>query len=210
MSWHAPEVDHLLDRRLQTARLELLEDTRLQRAASQHGQEAPEFLRSLIEEKLATAARSGMGAVEASLRSSAAAHLTQAGKDTVIVRDALDQFRDELLAPERDVPPGLSRSAFGPGLWSLSFLAAWMVSISAGWLLGDAHSGLFATLAITGGAASVVIFAALHLRDKQNRADVLSDYPVALCRYYVDELARSTARYEAAVGELTHSAERTE
>ena len=183
MSWHAPEVSHLLDRRLQTARLELLEDTRLQRAASQQGQEPPEFLRSLIEEKLAAAARSGMGAVEASLRSSAAAYLTQVGRDTVFVRETLDQLRDELLASDRDIPSGLSCSAFGPGLWSLSFLVAWLAFISAGWLFGDAHSGLFATLAIAGSAASFVMYAVLRWRDKQKRRQQNASPDLFLRRY---------------------------
>ena len=205
MTWRAPAVGHLFDQRLQQARLELMEDNRIRLALRRQGREGDSFLRHLIEEKLAAAARSGMGAVETSLRSDATNFLVKHGHDAKEVRNALGNLGVNLLDVESAIPHKLKRELARPGAMALLFFVAWTVTITLGWLFGDTHDGLYA-LFITGGAlVTVLVYLMVHANNLRYRAEIAHEYPVHLCRAYEQALKKGIARYEDAVERIAHN-----
>jgi hypothetical protein len=202
MSWHAPALDHLVDKRLQTARLELLEDGRLQKALHNRGRESAPFLLHLIEEKLAAAARSGVGAVEASLRASATACLVDVGYESSQARSALDDLGTELLNPEERFPHELRRDSLRPGVLAALFFVAWTVTITLGWILGDAGNWLYALFAAGGTLATALVYMIARLDSLRHRSEIAREYPAHICRHYMQSLEEGLARYEVAVKAL--------
>jgi len=202
MSWRAPKLAHLLDGRLQTARLELLEDPRITRAFHGRGPDPTQFLRQLIEEKLAAAARSGLGAIEASLRTDASEYLAASGRDPEPIRDMLDAQGRALLALEEQRPHELQQDGMRPGAVSSLFFTLWFVAIAMGWAVGDADTVLFAFLATGGALASALVYLFAHAVSLRRRAQVAREYPAVLCREYLHALEGAMADYESAVNQL--------
>ncbi len=205
MSWQAPALTHLLEQRLQTARLELMDDPRLLRAQQGQGQEDGPFLRQLIEEKFSAAARSGLGAVEASLRTHASEHLAAAGLDAGSVRATLDTLGNELLVihegPARIVPPELQ----SPLRYAIALYATWMVTITMGWMVSDKPFGLYATLAVVGVVAAAVLFLLLLGSRQKRRIAIARNYPARCCQDYLNALSSGVKRYEDGVRMLLQS-----
>ena len=203
MSWHAPALIHLLEQRLQTARLELMDDPRLLRAQQGQGQESGAFLRQLIDEKFSAAARSGLGAIEASLRTHATEHLADRGLDAASVRTTLDTLGDELLAlhraPQHLVPP----EAQSPLRYAASFYIAWIFTIAVGWTVSDKPFSLFAVLAGAGAVAAVALFLLVLGSRQKRRVTVARDYPARCCHNYLNGLSAAIGRYEEGVRTLS-------
>ncbi len=202
MIWHAPALDHLVDKRLQTARLELLEDGRIQKALHHRGRESAPFLLHLIEEKLAAAARSGAGAVEASLRASATTFLVALGYESSQARSALDDLETELLDHEERLPHELQRDSLRPVVLAALFFVAWTVTITLGWILGDAGTLLYALFAAGGALVTALVYLIAHLESLRHRSKIVREYPAHICRHYMQSLEEGIARYEAAVEAL--------
>lgn len=199
MSWDAPNLSHLLDHRLQTARLELLEDPRIAQAFHGQGRDTTQFLRHLVEEKLAAAARSGLGAVEASLRSSASDYLAASGLGPESIRKTLDALGADIMAVEGVRPPMLQRDSMEPHNAATLFFVAWLVSISVGWAVGDANTVLFVALATGGALASLLVYLFAKRVRLKRRAEVAREYPTALCRAFLAALEQCVEAYGVAV-----------
>ncbi len=203
MSWQAPALTHLLEQRLQTARLELMDDPRLLRAQQGQGQENGAFLRQLIDEKFSAAARSGLGAIEASLRTHASAHLADAGLDAGSVRATLDGLGEEILAlhkvPAHIVPP----EAQSPLRYAAAFYIAWLFTIFAGWMVSDKSFRLVLALAGAGFVAAVALFLLVLGSRQKRRVTVAREYPARCCHYYLNGLTAAIGRYEEGVRALS-------
>lgn len=203
MSWQAPALTHLLEQRLQTARLELMDDPRLLRAEQGQGQESGVFLRQLIDEKFSAAARSGLGAIEASLRTHASAHLADAGLDAPSVRATLDRLGEELLALHKVPTPIVPPEAQSPLRYAASFYIVWLCTIVAGWMVSDKPFRLVMLLAASGAVAAVALFLLVLGSRQKRRKTVTREYPARCCHYYLNGLSAAIGRYEEGVRALS-------
>jgi hypothetical protein len=203
MTWQAPELAHLLDQRLQAARVDLFDDPRMEQALHGRGRERTAFLRHLIEEKLAAAARSGIGAVEASLRSSASDHLTKAGLEPAATRARLDALSETLYAIESRRPHAMQRDPLRPTTTATLFFVGWLATASTGWAVGNGNTPLFLVLLLIAMVATPMVYLLAQQIEQQRRRTIAKEYPVLLCRTYLAAATDAITGYEATVNQLT-------
>ena len=202
MTWQPPELSHLLDKRLQTARLELMQDSRILRAQDGQGTETIAFLRSLIEEKLTAATRSGLGAIEASLRTSAAAHLAQHGCGSSEIRTGLDEAGDPLINLTGLPQHGFATEIQRPIQSAALFYLAWIATITIGWLMSDSNHHVYLPLALGGTVIAIAIFLYTYGGNQKRRRALVHHYPGRLCKDYLGHLSAVTAQYAIHVNNL--------
>ncbi|MFP4502311.1 MAG: hypothetical protein ACLFTT_15015 [Candidatus Hydrogenedentota bacterium] len=210
MSWTAPNVEHVLEQRLQTARRELLDDPRIQHASQARSTEGINFLVQLIEEKIAAAARIGMDAAEASLRHAAGNALINEGVPITIVRRTLEDAGQPLLEPKRMKsqrvdkvgPPPLHLAAGLFFVWTIAALAAWtLVGFPPTWC---------AIIVGAGGVPSVALYAWRESKLAVLKKDTVGDLPARAMRFYFEQLRNHVAAYERTVNDVIHTGARSE
>ena len=202
MSWNAPELSHLLDQRLQVARLELMEDSRIALSRQTQNQESTDFLRHLIDEKLASATRSGLGAIEASLRTDASLYLSGAGCDAGTIRKVLDESGADLTDIDGVTLPSVGAEPPKPAILALAFLVSWVVIVAVGWVLKGSPFSSVAYLLLAGIPVAGIIYGIARAAALQRRTFLVRHYPTRLCSTYFNFLGRQVDSYESAVNGL--------
>ncbi len=199
VTWSAPPLQPLLESRLQSARLDLFNDPRLSEARAKGA--APEFTATLIEEKLGAAARSGLDAVEASLRLAASEVLRTAAVPPETARDTLRKAGEHLTSPKGLVSNALPWSP-SPLQVAAGVFVLWAV------LMGGAGGAL--TLPWWANVLAV-LSALIPARLAQNlyteyRARLqrrqINELPARVCRLYIAHYNDALSDYELAVNAL--------
>lgn len=199
MNWSAPQVEHLLEQRLQQARLELMEDTRIQEALDRRGGETPAFLQDLIAGKLHAAARHGLEAVEASLRAGASDCLLAQGLSVDLVRAQLKREGDRLLALGEDHTPREGGALLTAPLAAGLLFAAWTAAALGAWRLLELHPLVCMALVGAGGVPAVGLHAYLKGNEAIGKKALVSELPARICRQYLRRLGGAVDAYAAAV-----------
>ncbi|MCC6142511.1 MAG: hypothetical protein IT368_01770 [Candidatus Hydrogenedentes bacterium] len=205
MNWTAPSVDHLLEQRLQAARLELMEDRRIQGAVEKKGSESIRFIADLIRGKIDAAARNGFGAAEASLRLDASDFLTGRGYDVEVIRRELRAAAEPMLTPPA-APVAAEKDAFlTPVRAAGLFFLLWLVAAGILWQALNLY-WLWLVLIVGAGALPM---AGIHSYLSGNAAimkkALVSELPAVLCRHYMRVLHAAVGDYEVRVNELGRS-----
>jgi len=195
MNWEAPDVVHVLELRLKTARLELMEDPRIKNAHEARSDEPLRFLAQLIEEKMAAAARFGLEAAEASLRLWATDALLAAGVPLEITRERLELAGRQLLHPPAPVNAGPPRAGLRPGVAAALVLGAWTLACVAAWLVYSLHP-LFCAVAVgAGGIPAVGVHGWKDGRLATMKQQLAGEMPSSMARHYMDVLRKSVEEY---------------
>jgi hypothetical protein len=197
IDWNAPDYAAVLEHHLRWARLEMMEDPRLD-DAGETGTSAA-FAARLIQEKIGAAASTGLRAVESSLRVNAQAAMQEQGVEVGQARQILDAAGEAFRAPKVAGLPALEPETLSPAAMAACAFGASVLGALAVFLLVPAHPAL---LVLYLGAAPIVALIAhgartTRLRRAQQR--VVREYPSELCRQYMQAMRESVARYEGAV-----------
>ena len=199
MNWTAPDVVYVLEQRLRTARLELMDDPRIRNAHEARSRESVNFVVQLIEDKLAAAAKCGLDAAEASLRLAAAAALLENGAPVELVRQRLEELGRPLLRPPRPESAAIRRVGWSAGTVAVAFVLVWTAAVSGAWLLWR-FAGIWCAAGV---GAGIVLSMPLHAWRKRRFAALLrrvvSDLPSRTVRYYIELLRKCVTDYERAV-----------
>lgn len=208
MNWEAPDVVHVLEHRLKTARLELMEDPRIKNAHEAKSDESVQFLAQLIEEKMAAAARVGLDATEASLRLWATDALLTAGVPLEIVRERLDRAGRPFLHPAPPENACIPRIGLQPVTAAAILLLTWTAVCIAAWLVYTFHP-IFCVVAVAAGSIPAVgVHAWKEGRLAMIKQKLVGEMPSRMARHYMDLLRRSVAEYEREVESIARSESR--
>lgn len=210
MNWIAPNVDHVLEQRLRTARIELMEDPRIQNARQAKSTESINFLVQLIEDKIAAAARIGMDATEASLRHAAGNALFNAGVSVDQVRRTLEEAGRPLLEPRPMTSARVQR--VGPSPLSLggTLFLVWTVACLGVWLLLNFPPAWCVILVGAGGVPAIGLFAWREGKLATLKKETVGELPSRTVHYYMEQLRGAISAYERAVNEVLKSDARPE
>jgi len=206
MTWSAPQLPHILEERLQTARIELMEDQRVAGAANNALAESQAFVSELIEKKLAAAAHAGLDAVEASLRVEASDKLLEAGMELEAVREALAKAGEVFQSPTPFRRSTLAEVALSPLILAGITLCGWMLLIMALWLALRFHPLVLAILAAFGAAPTLAVKKWREQTLAAMRKKMVGELPARICRHYVQVFEEATKSYEASVNALIKNA----
>ena len=209
MSWQAPNIGHVLEHRLRTARLELMEDRRIQNANRARSTESINFLVQLIEEKIAAAARIGMDAVEASLRHAAGNALINAGVPIDTVRRTLEEagepfFNVNKMASARVKNVGPSPLPVAAGLFGV-----WTLLVLAAWATLD-FQALWCAIGIgAGGVPAIGLYAWREGQLATLKKEMVGELPSRAVHYYMGQLGSRIDAYESSVNEILRDESRS-
>lgn len=207
MNWTSPELLHILDERLQQARIELMDDQRVAGALSNSHAESQMFIAELIEKKLAAAAHAGLDAVEASLRVEATDALLAAGMELEEVREALQKAGAPLHQPAGIRRSTLAEVAFSPIVLAALTLCACMILVLALW------AALRFSPILLGLLVALCVAPALAVKKWREqslaamRKKVAGELPARICRHYAQVYEEAVRSYEDAVNTLLKAAE---
>jgi len=196
--WTSPPLKHLLDERLQRARLELMEDHRL-RPQVEGTADSPAFAHELIAEKLGSAARLGFDAIEASLRASASDYLAARGLSAEAIRDALQLAGAPLLEPPDPRIGHLHDSGISETVVAGIAYTAWVILCGAFWVLNPALMPYTALAIVLGLIPAALLTRYLAARAEHTRRNLANELPVRLCRLYSETLMKAVDHYEYVV-----------
>lgn len=203
MTFQAPALRPLVEERLRRARLELMEDSRIDGAARGRSDESPGFVLQIVEEKLAAAARGGYEAAAASLRVEASDWLRQHGQPMQSVRDALRQAEGALKVPGRPASMNLPGWLPQPMIAaSVTFFLLSAVVLIAWGVLNITPLAVAGLVAIAGVPALAAKAGVEHVATALKK-HVAREYPARLCRLYLDAFDRAVNTYASQVAELT-------
>ncbi|MBI2425876.1 MAG: hypothetical protein HYV27_23830 [Candidatus Hydrogenedentes bacterium] len=197
MKFQPIAVAHLLDKRLQEARLELLEDRRISTIPDTQEGDSVAFVRTLVEEKLSTAARRSFEAVEATLRVQAAEFLTRHEMGAERQRSVLHEAAAQLLtedAAQREVDDGPD---FRPTAVAAWLLVAWALFALIWGYSADLGALIVLALIVSGGMAATLLRRFLVAESARRKKRLASELPARLCRLYQQELEMAVRAYAA-------------
>lgn len=199
MNWTAPDVVHILEQRLRTARLELMEDPRIRNAHEAQSRESINFLVQLVEEKVAAAARAGLEAVEASLRLAATDALLAESVPVETVRRRLEDAGRPLLRPARPETAALARLGWAPRAWTGLFLAVWLAAVLGAWAVYR-FAGVWCVLLVGAGAfPATLLYVWRDSRLAALKRETVGDLPSRTVRHYMDLVRAGVVEYARAV-----------
>jgi hypothetical protein len=205
MNWTAPPVDHLLEQRLQAARLELMEDRRIQGAVDKKATESLRFIAELICGKIDAAARNGLGAAEASLRLDASEYLTAQGLNVEMIRTELKSAAEGLLNPPAPPPDTEKESFMTPFVSAAFFFVLWTVAAIVLWQALSLHWLWLVLIIGAGGVPMLAIHAYLNGTAAIMKKALVSELPAVLCRHYMRVIHTAVGEYELRVNELART-----
>lgn len=195
MNWNAPDVVHVLEHRLKTARLELMEDPRIQSAHEARSNESVRFLALLIHEKLAAAARTGLDAAEASLRLAATDALLAAGVPLETARERLEQAGRPFLSPAPPETAAPRRIGLRPTTAAALLLAVWTAAAVAAWMVFGFHPLLCVVLVGASGVPAVGVYGWKEGRLAAMKQRIVGETPSRLARHYMEWLRTNVVEY---------------
>lgn len=199
MNWSAPDVVNILEQRLRTARLELMDDPRVRHAHEARSKESVNFVVQLIEDKLATAARFGMEAAEASLRLSATDALLSEGVAIANVRHRLEDAGNPLLQPGRPLSAAVRRAGVSARVETVVYLFLWTVVTMVCWAVLRFEPLLCALIVGAGAVSAVPLYRWRSRRFGIMLRRIVSELPSRTVRHYLQHLRKCVADYEGAV-----------
>jgi hypothetical protein len=202
MSWQAPNISHVLEHRLRTARLELMEDRRIQNANRARSTESINFLVQLIEEKIAAAARIGMDAVEASLRHAAGNALINAGVPIDTMRRTLEEAGAPFLQVNKMVSARVKHVGPSPLPVAAGLFAIWALAVLAAWATLD-FPAFWCALGIgAGGVPAVGLFAWREGQLATLKKEMVGELPSRAVHHYMSQLDGCIDAYEHTVNAI--------
>ncbi len=183
--WNPPQYNHLIEEPLQSARVELLNDSRVHQAMQRTGSEAEHFLQQLLDEKLFAAATAGLDAVESSLRVEATEVLLNNGHKASAIREIVKELGNPFFTPpaymlnksaRADIPPLVGAILFFAITTLLSFTVFFFYELNTMTLV------LFIACSI---------MPAYLIKDRAEKRAALRiqsgvrEYPALICRHYL-------------------------
>ena len=183
--WNPPQYNHLIEEPLQSARVELLNDSRVYQAMQRTGSEAEHFLQRLLDEKLFAAASTGLDAVESSLRVEATEVLLNNGYKASAIREIVKELGNPFFAPPAymlnksagtDMPPLVGAILFFAITTLISFALFFQYDLNKITLVVFVACGIMPAYLIKDRAEKR---AALRIQSG------VREYPALICRHYL-------------------------